>query len=104
MTDVERPLGGAGLEFPADESGPDEVAGDECAAAVHRLWTYLDRELNDDDAAELRDHLAGCPPCLAEYSIDVVLKDLVRRSCRTQAPAGLRVRIYQTLLSVRLDG
>ncbi len=77
---------------------------DACGAALRQLWTYLDRELTPDDEEELRDHLAGCPPCLAEYSIDVVLKDIVRRSCREEAPAGLRVRIRQTLLDVRADG
>ena len=77
---------------------------DPCSAALRRLWTYLDKELTPDDEDELRDHLAGCPPCLAEYSIDVVLKDLVRRSCHEEAPAGLRVRIRETLLQVRVEG
>jgi hypothetical protein len=34
----------------------------------------------------------------------VVLKDIVRRSCQEEAPAGLRVRIQQTLLQVRVSG
>ena len=75
---------------------------DPCSAALRQLWSYLDKELTADDEDELRDHLAGCPPCLAEYSIDVVLKDIVRRSCQEEAPAGLRVRIQQTLLQVRV--
>ena len=77
---------------------------DACGAALRQLWSYLDKELTPDDEDELRDHLAGCPPCLAEYSIDVVLKDLVRRSCHEEAPAGLRVRIRETLLQVRVEG
>lgn len=86
------------------------VAGDEaqpmtdedpCAAALQRLWTYLDRELTPEDEEELRDHLAGCPPCLAEYSIDVALKRVVRRSCQESAPEELRVRITQTITRTR---
>ncbi len=95
MTDDERAVD--------DEAhAPLTTDEDPCAAALQRLWTYLDRELTADDEDELRDHLAGCPPCLAEYSIDVVLKGLVRRSCQEEAPAGLRVRIQQTLLQVRV--
>ena len=89
---------------PGDEAPVPTTDDDACAAALTHLWSYLDQELTLDDAEELRDHLAGCPPCLAEYSIDVVLKDLVRRSCHEEAPAGLRVRIRETLLQVRVEG
>lgn len=98
MTDDDRALG--------DEAhAPMTNDDDACTAALQQLWTYLDKELTPDDEDELRDHLAGCPPCLAEYSIDVVLKNIVRRSCQDEeAPTGLRVRIQQTLLQVRADG
>jgi mycothiol system anti-sigma-R factor len=96
MTDDEDVLGD-GAHAPTTDD-------DACAAALQRLWSYLDKELTPDDEDELRDHLAGCPPCLAEYSIDVVLKRLVRRSCREEAPAELRVRITQTIARARVDG
>ncbi len=95
MTDADRVL---------DEGAQPLTDDDACSQALQRLWGYLDKELTADDEDELRDHLAGCPPCLAEYSIDVVLKNLVRRSCREEAPDRLRVRIQQTLLQVRVDG
>ena len=95
MTDAERAL---------DDEARPLTDDDVCSAALERLWSYLDKELTADDEDELREHLAGCPPCLAEYSIDVVLKDLVRRSCQEAAPEDLRVRIRQTLLQVRVEG
>ena len=95
MTDAERALG---------DDAPALTDDDACSAALQRLWSYLDKELTADDEDELREHLAGCPPCLREYSLDVVLKNLVRRSCQEEAPAGLRVRIQETLLQVRVDG
>ena len=95
MTDADRVLGEGARPLTDD---------DVCSAALQRLWGYLDKELTADDEDELRDHLAGCPPCLAEYSIDVVLKQIVRRSCQEAAPDRLRVRIQQTLLQVRADG
>lgn len=95
MTDADSALGDEALSRTDD---------DPCAAALQRLWGYLDKELTAEDEDELREHLAGCPPCLAEYSIDVVLKTVVRRSCREEAPADLRVRIRQTLAIVRPAG
>lgn len=96
MTDDHRALG--------DEAHAPIADDDACSAALRSLWSYLDRELSPDDEDELREHLAGCPPCLAEYSIDVVLKNIVRRSCQEEAPADLRVRIHERLLTVRMDG
>ena len=95
MADADSALGDDALSRTDD---------DPCAAALQRLWGYLDKELTAEDEDELREHLAGCPPCLAEYSIDVVLKTVVRRSCREEAPADLRVRIRQTLAIVRPAG
>jgi len=82
--------------------GAGSMADDPCAAALTRLWTYLDHELTERDEGELREHLAECPPCLAEYSIDVVLKQLVRRSCHEEAPTTLRLRIHERLLQVAI--
>ena len=96
MTDADA----RGSVAPDDEVPPAAV-DDACAAALQRLWSYVDAELTADDEAELRDHLAGCPPCLAEYSIDVVLKNLVRRSCQEEAPVELRVRITETIARTR---
>ncbi len=94
MTDTGPELGGVAQPLTDDDA---------CSAALQRLWGYLDKELTVDDEVELREHLAGCPPCLAEYSIDVTLKNVVRRSCREEAPADLRVRIRQTLLRASSD-
>ncbi len=97
MTDADA----RGSVAPDDEAPAVATDDDACAAALHRLWNYLDAELTPQDEAELRDHLAGCPPCLAEYSIDVVLKNLVRRSCQEEAPLELRVRITETIARTR---
>jgi len=97
MTDADRGMQGD------DAHAPHTTDDDACGAALKRLWTYLDHELTAEDEDELRDHLDTCPPCLAEYSIDVVLKQLVRRSCQEEAPAGLRVRISQTILQTRVE-
>jgi len=88
----------------AEEQEPTPVLPVTYRIRIRPRDPKVDKELTLEDEDELRDHLAGCPPCLAEYSIDVVLKRLVRRSCQEEAPAQLRVRIQRTLLRVRADG
>ncbi|GAB3564787.1 mycothiol system anti-sigma-R factor [Spelaeicoccus albus] len=67
-------------------------------AALKRLYNYLDGELSDSEIAEIRRHLAHCPPCESEYSIESMLKDLVKRSCCETAPEGLRTRIRERIV------
>lgn len=67
-------------------------------SALQRLYHYLDGELSDSEITEIREHLAHCPPCESEYSIESMLKDLVRRSCCETAPDGLRARIQERIV------
>lgn len=83
--------------------GAARAEDDACAAALDRLWEYLDHELPGSDAEELREHLAECTPCFEEYGVDLVIKTVVRRGCQESAPDTLRLRIHQTLLHVSTD-
>lgn len=67
-------------------------------AALKRLYNYLDGELSETEIAEIRDHLAHCPPCESEYSIESMLKELVKRSCCETAPERLRARIRERIV------
>jgi anti-sigma factor (TIGR02949 family) len=85
----------------ADESVtpiPHSTAGEsECEHALTHLYEYLDSEMTADDELRMRAHVAHCSPCLAELSIEELVKQLVRRSCHEKAPAGLRERIHTQL-------
>ncbi|MBD5786324.1 mycothiol system anti-sigma-R factor [Cellulosimicrobium terreum] len=77
---------------------PHQTQGEsECAHALTHLYEYLDSEMTDDDELRMRAHVAHCSPCLAELSVEEIVKQLVRRSCHEQAPAGLRDRIHAQL-------
>jgi anti-sigma factor (TIGR02949 family) len=69
----------------------------ECEHALTHLYEYLDSEMTPDDELRMRAHVAHCSPCLAELSVEELVKQLVRRSCHEQAPAGLRDRIHAQL-------
>ena len=69
----------------------------ECEHALNHLYEYLDSEMTADDELRMRAHVAHCSPCLAELSIEELVKRLVRRSCAERAPDTLRVRIHEQL-------
>ncbi len=65
----------------------------DCAHALDHLYEYLDSEMTAEDQLHMRAHLAHCTPCLAELSLEEMVKEIVRRSCHEQAPPHLRMRI-----------
>jgi anti-sigma factor (TIGR02949 family) len=75
----------------------------DCSRARLQLYEYLDGEMDPDDIAKIREHLAQCGPCLKEYDIDQMLKVLVRRACsREAAPTELRMQIMTRITTINL--
>ncbi len=72
----------------------------DCASALN---VYLDRELSDDDIAQVRQHLDACGGCLHLYQFEESLRRLVRVRCLEQAaPESLRTKIARTLAMERM--
>lgn len=81
---------------------PNEECGDKleheldkgaCESVAEHIYEYLDSEMTEEDANTMRAHVAECSPCLAELSIDELIKRALKRSCAEQAPTHLRDRI-----------
>lgn len=90
---------------PEDTTPTDEAAhAVDCRQALGRLFEFLDHEIDEADGDRIRQHLADCEPCLAEYDVEDHLKKLVRRSCAEHAPDELRVRIHEQLTVLRVRG
>ncbi len=69
-----------------------------CGECLEKLDLYVDRELNDAELAEVRRHLADCPPCEDLYQLRGSLKRLVKVCCdEGTAPEHLRSRLRQIL-------
>jgi anti-sigma factor (TIGR02949 family) len=80
-----------------------EHEGFDCSRARLQLYEYLDGEMDSDDCAEIREHLAQCGPCLKEYDIDQTLKALLRRSCGCEAaPTQLRLQIMSHITTITM--
>ena len=76
----------------------------DCRQALERMNQFLDQELCDADAQEIREHLAACEPCLDDFDADQALKQLLHRCCsESRAPDELRARIRASLARPSLD-
>ncbi|GGL52441.1 mycothiol system anti-sigma-R factor [Planomonospora parontospora] len=74
----------------------------DCREVLDKVYTYLDGELDEGDCADIRQHLDECGPCLREYGLDQVVKQLVARHCGCDAaPEDLRARIRDRIDQVR---
>lgn len=76
----------------------------DCREVLDRVYEYLDGEMDEADMARIRRHLDECDPCLTQYRLDTVLKELLRRSCVCEvAPLELRARIMVRITEVRTN-
>lgn len=69
-----------------------------CEKAKAELEEYLRNELCNEDAADVREHLANCDGCSSEAHLNVVLTEVVQRACKETAPEALRTEV---LLRIR---
>ena len=73
-----------------------------CGDCERALNPYLDRELSEEDVAQVRDHLYACSGCLHRFEFEESLRRLVRVRCQEQAaPDSLRARITVTFAMER---
>jgi mycothiol system anti-sigma-R factor len=74
-----------------------------CNEVLARLYAYLDEELPTPAYAKIRQHLDECGPCLREYGLEEVVKQLVHRCCSDPAPPELRVKVMVRIQQVRIE-
>lgn len=70
----------------------------DCAGAMDRLHSYVDRELTQVELGEVRMHLEDCPPCARHFDFEEHLKLLVhRKACPETAPQHLLRKILSSI-------
>ncbi|MDQ1437339.1 MAG: hypothetical protein QOK43_968 [Acidimicrobiaceae bacterium] len=69
----------------------------DCDDAVHRLYHFLDGELDDRKRADIKRHLDECNPCLEAFDFEAELRVVIAQRCREQVPDRLRERIAQAI-------
>jgi anti-sigma factor (TIGR02949 family) len=69
-----------------------------CTDVLCQIYSYLDGELGEPDAAKIRQHLDGCGPCLREYGMEETVKRLVHKYAREDhTPSELRAEVLRRL-------
>jgi mycothiol system anti-sigma-R factor len=69
----------------------------DCDDAVHRLYHFLDGELDDTRRADIKRHLDECLPCLEAFDFEAELRIVIAQRCRDEVPEGLRERIAMAI-------
>jgi mycothiol system anti-sigma-R factor len=65
-----------------------------CDQAYRQLFSYLDRELNDEEMLHVRQHLDDCPPCAVCFEFEGAVVRYVReRAPRERCPGTVAKRI-----------
>lgn len=73
---------------------------DDCVNALARLYEFLDHEVTEAEADEIRLHLDACEPCLDCFGVEEAVRSIVKRSCTGQrAPESLRLRVVTQITS-----
>lgn len=75
----------------------------DCDKALDRLVMFIDHEMDDASWDEIRRHIEGCAPCLSEFDLEYLVKQVVARSCHERAPEPLRERVLMSIREVRVD-
>ena len=69
-----------------------------CKDCIERLDRFVDRELGEDDVAEVKLHLDHCPECVDQYQFSDHLKRLVKVSCECDpVPPAFREKLRKIL-------
>ena len=66
---------------------------DNCGDAVHRLYHFLDGELDHTRRSEIQRHLDACRECLGAFDFELELRQVIARKCQDRVPDALRARI-----------
>jgi anti-sigma factor (TIGR02949 family) len=72
-----------------------------CDKAKAELEEYLHNELTKADAADIAEHMAGCPDCETELKVGLVLTQAVQRACKETAPEDLRAQVMLRLREIQ---
>ena len=75
-----------------------------CTEVLDQVYAYLDGELGAPDCNKIRQHLDECGPCLAEYGLDEMVKQLVHKHCgHDLVPSALRAKVLVRIQQVKAE-
>ena len=85
------------LHTPDSNDANDDHCDDECQRALRELYTYLDGQLTIERRTTIKAHIEYCSPCMASFTFEAELKQVVARSCQEQVPEALRLKVFEAI-------
>lgn len=70
----------------------------DCQHVMKRLWAYVDGELPETEAGELREHIAVCARCGPQYRFQLAFLGLVAHAGAAVRPRAEFVRRLRSAL------
>jgi anti-sigma factor (TIGR02949 family) len=67
---------------------------------MKRIYEYVDGVLSREDVEDIKAHLQSCPDCAKEYTLECLIRTVVKRSCQEAAPETLKERILARISHV----
>lgn len=102
---LKKMLGASGREEHEVSGGNTAVAMISCEDALNLVHDYLDGELTDVSAAEVKQHFDICQGCYPHLHLETVFRDAVKRAAKGEsAPAELKDRITAAIAEARAEG
>lgn len=75
-----------------------------CADVLAKVYEFLDSELSQADCSKIQEHLDECGPCLEEFGLDQMVKDVVKRGCGCETlPEDLRSKVMIRVRAVQVQ-
>ncbi|MGQ0467264.1 MAG: mycothiol system anti-sigma-R factor [Sporichthyaceae bacterium] len=75
-----------------------------CADVLAKVYEFLDNELAEADCGKIQEHLDECGPCLKEFGLDQLVKDVVKRGCGCEPlPEDLRSKVMFKVREVQVQ-
>ena len=82
-----------------DPRCPDTPHSIDCLEMLDRLYEFLDGELTDVRAGEVKEHLADCQPCFKVKEFEAAYVRFLEARARARcAPEALKKRILEQIL------
>ena len=64
-----------------------------CAEAVRQLWDFLENDLEEQQRAEVEDHLAFCRTCCGEVEFAEAMAGVIKSSHNETVPSEVASRL-----------
>lgn len=72
-----------------------------CEETKRQVHEFLHSELAESEINDITTHLANCDSCEKHYDVEVILNQVIQRSCSEEAPADLADKVMARIRDIQ---